>query len=419
MLRRGRQSGQARRMADRQEKSVLRRKAEAGRTSVAATRLVTPCKALSTALVKAVDQHVGLEAAVGKCAMRTGTLAEVLETVPEGGLLVVLEGPDEAQGVMALDAAFLSAVIEKLMTGALAARPAPPRRATRTDAALVADAIDATLNRFEAALAGSGAARWASGYGYASFLESPRPLALMLDDTDYRLLSLEIDLESGARTGSLMLVLPADVADGASAGNPSGAAGERPAEQAAGGGALPWAQALEDQVMGGRVRLHVELCRMSMPIGALEALVPGQSVPVPAEALDQADILGADGRRLARGRLGQSRGMRAVRLHGAPQPVAPARDRPMSADAGGRSPHRPDPDVPDVPDMPDRPGPADGLPDVPGLGDGPASPEGSGADPLAGLPATLGLPDAPGEEDGDESGGLPDLPPLPSLPGLS
>ncbi|MEE4118686.1 MAG: flagellar motor switch protein FliM, partial [Paracoccaceae bacterium] len=222
-------------MADRQEKSVLRRKAEAGRTSAAATRLVTPCKALSTALVKAVDAHVGLEAAVRKCAMRTGTLAEVLETVPDGGLLAVLEGPDEAQGVMAFDAVLLSALIERLMTGALAARPPAPRRATRTDAALVADVIDAMLRRFEAALGAGGAGRWAAGFGYASFIESPRPLALMLEDADYRLLTLEVDLESGARAGSVMLVLPAGGAGGgasrAHGAGTAGAACEQGAEE--------------------------------------------------------------------------------------------------------------------------------------------------------------------------------------------
>ncbi len=421
MLPRGRQSGQARRMADRQEKSVLRRKAEAGRTSAAATRLVTPCKALSTALVKAVDQHVGLEAAVGKCAMRTGTLAEVLETVPEGGLLVVLEGPDEAQGVMALDAALLSGVIEKLMTGALSARPSAPRRATRTDAALVADAIDGTLRQFETMLSGSGAAQWASGYGYASFLDSPRPLALMLEDTDYRLLSLEIDLEAGARTGALMLVLPAGGAvAGASASASTGAVGAAGGPTPDGGGAgdaVPWAQALEDRVMGGHVRLRAELCRVVMPIAALEALVPGQSVPVPADALDQADILGADGRRIARGRLGQSRGMRAVRLHGAPSGVAPG--------SGSGSGSRSETAMPPAPAVatPPRPGadatrPAGDLetgPSMSRLGGLTDAPDSDGSDPLAGLPATIGAPDSPGTADGD----LPDLPPLPSLPDLA
>jgi len=296
-------------MADGQGMSVLRRKAEAGRTSVAASREITPCKALSNAIVQTADSRLGLVVSVSSCSARIGTLPELLETLPEGGLLAVLEGPGEAQGLMVLDAAMLSAVIEMLMTGKLSSRTPQPRRPTRTDAALSADLIDEILRGFEAPFLGQSQARWAGGFGYGSFLDDPRPLGLMLEDIDYRIFRIAGDAASGARPFGLMLALPASgrgplghPAAGGQAHRPGPAAapgapdrrrGARRAGMAAGGPlpapppepeSVPWEAALERQVLEGRVRLAAVLHRRHVPLaglGAFRVVEPAADGPGP------------------------------------------------------------------------------------------------------------------------------------------
>ena len=56
------------------------------------------------------------------------------------------------------------------------------------------------------------------------------------------------------------------------------------------------------------------LARVSLPIADVTALTPGQELALPYEVLDRIALEGADGRVVARGRLGQARGHRALRI---------------------------------------------------------------------------------------------------------
>jgi len=429
-------------MGEEQATSVLRRKAAAGRVSVAAQRQITPCKALGQAVVQATDKRLDLAAAVTGCTMRTGTLAELLDTLPEGGLFAVLDGPAEALGLMVLDPAALSAVIEMTMTGRLAPRAPQPRRPTRTDAALTADLIDEILRRFEAPFEGTTPARWLAGFGYATFLDEARPLGLMLEDVDYRILSVQADLEKGRRSCGLMLALPAEgrggLAPGAGVGRraPAGASSASGPTEAAVSGAAdeaaapPWEETIAAGVMAGRVTLDSRLYRFSLPIAALGSLAPGLELPIPADALDEAEIVAADGRCVVRGRLGQVGGHRAIRLHGAPARAAGPGAGAGRADAAGSAGEvAADGEAGQVAE--DVPAPGMALPALPGLAAPvPAAPEADAPlpaddDPLAGLPMPdfpdlPDLPDldAPGDADAAPGSDFPDLPDLPDLPPL-
>jgi flagellar motor switch protein FliM len=427
-------------MADGQGMSVLRRKAEAGRTSVAASREITPCKALSNAIVQTADSRLGLVVSVSSCSGRIGTLPELLETLPEEGLLAVLEGPGEAQGLMVLDAAMLSAVIEMLMTGKLSSRPPQPRRPTRTDAALSADLIDDILRGFEAPFLGQAQARWAAGFGYGSFLDDPRPLGLMLEDIDYRIFRIAGEAASGARPFGLMLALPAAgrgllgrQGAGAGPGASAGAAGppggperrtgqRRESDRGAGAGpsapeepdAVPWEAALERQVMAGRVRLTAILHRMHLPLARLGALQVGETLPIPGSALDETAVVGADDRPVAVGRLGQSGGHRAVRLQGEEGMSGSAAPAGPGAAFGG-------PAGPAALPGQSVPGAASGRPGAMDAAAPPPPGEAGAAPDLPHLPPLQGLPEPDGPPEMPEAGGdgLPDLPPLDALPDAS
>ncbi|MEO1681573.1 MAG: FliM/FliN family flagellar motor C-terminal domain-containing protein [Pseudomonadota bacterium] len=412
--------------------SILKRKAEAGRNTVAASRQITPGKALSTAIVQAADKRLEMVVSTTSSTARTGTLSELLETVPEGGLLAVLEGPGDAQGLMALDATMLSALIEKMMTGRLSGRPPTPRRPTRTDAALVADVIDDVLRRFEAPFLGMSTARWAAGFGYSSYLDDPRPLGLMLEDIDYRMLSLALDVEKGARSCMLLLALPADgrgplgrpaEMEGGGDWAPAHPGGSRSGGAARAHGAahsepepeeqLSWGDALERDVLQGRVSLDAVLHRFDLPIASLELLKPGLELPMPARVLDECAIVGADGAPIAQGRLGQSRSMRAVRLGASAAPAGA--DPSPYAGAAAEAQAAPMGEIPPFQGasiaMADTP-----LPGPLEKGPTPALPEIDDDDPLAGLPPRPDLPDLPGLPDiGDSGTGLPALPDLPSI----
>jgi hypothetical protein len=61
-------------------------------------------------------------------------------------------------------------------------------------------------------------------------------------------------------------------------------------------------------------RLDAVIARVTLPLREVMALVPDQVLPLPQAGLDQIALEGIDGRRVAWARLGQQKGMRALRL---------------------------------------------------------------------------------------------------------
>ncbi|MFV0358862.1 FliM/FliN family flagellar motor switch protein [Tropicimonas sp.] len=293
-------------MADAGEQSVLKRMVAAGRDSAGVASPASPARAFGTALCRTAEAEATLAVMVEDCTERIASLSELLDSLPEHGLLGLLEGPAEAQGLIAFDHGFLSALIEKQTTGRIQSAPPSPRRTTRTDAALAADVMDAVLRRFEGGLAGRGESQWASGFGYSGHVESVRPLGLVLEDIDYRIITLRADLEQGARTGAVILALPA-IGRG-----PAARATTGPVDDPA---RAFWLRALATNVEGGDVRLEAVMHRFRMPIREIAQLIPGEEIPLPVSSIDNVRFVTSDGHSFGCGRLGQSRGYRAVRLH--------------------------------------------------------------------------------------------------------
>jgi flagellar motor switch protein FliM len=127
-------------------------------------------------------------------------------------------------------------------------------------------------------------------------------------------LQAELRLGNGAKSGAVMLALPAEGRGRA----PKPAPSATPAPVAA---AL-FAKALSDQVMRTEADIAAVLHRFTVPLSVVMALKVGDLVPLSTAALDRIVLQGLDGRPLATGRLGQNGGMRAVRL--APQATAEA-----------------------------------------------------------------------------------------------
>jgi flagellar motor switch protein FliM len=271
-------------------------------------------RAWRLALARAANDIIALPLDVARLSVHRRSLAELLELAPERALIAVLEGPAESLGILMLSPPVLSAMIEMQTIGRVSSNAPPVRKPTRTDASMVADMIDRALQELEAGLETDPDLVWAGGFSYASFLDDPRPLGLLLEEEYYRVIQAELRLGNGAKSGSVMLALPAEGRGRA----PKPAPTATPAPVAA---AL-FAKALSEQVMRTEADLCAVLHRFTAPLSFVMALKAGDLVPLSTAALDRVVLEGLDGRPLATGRLGQNRGMRAVRL--APQAVGEA-----------------------------------------------------------------------------------------------
>lgn len=234
------------------------------------------------------------------------SLTELLDLPPDRALILMLEGPEDGLGLLILSPDLLASLIEMLTMGKCAAQPPDSRKPTRTDAAILSPLADLALANLEEALAEDADLVWTSGFRYASFIEEARPLALMLEDVIYRTLTARIALGQGTRTGDMILVLPAEGRGRKPRINPRSIpdAVARPA----------FAASLAAQVDSAICPMDAVLARLSMPLGQVMLLTAGAILPLPQARLERISLEGLDGRRVAEGKLGQHRGMRAIRL---------------------------------------------------------------------------------------------------------
>lgn len=292
--------------------TALRRKIEAARPQ-AGDGAVTAPGVWPVALARAARGALSLDLAARRQADRRASLAEVLEAQPDRALIAVLEGPGEGLGVLSLAPEVLAGLIERQTLGRVTDMPPLPRRPTRTDAAMVGGLVDAALSAMDEALVNAADRVWASGFRYASHLEDARPLGLMLEDEAYRLIEAEVALEGGTKGGIILLALPAE----------GRAAPPLPAAEAADtAAALVFQAGFAEQVRGSAAVLEAVLARVTLPLAQAMALAPGEVLRLGTAAIDRIDLEGIDGVRMGGGRLGQNRGMRALRLTDEAMPAA-------------------------------------------------------------------------------------------------
>ncbi|WP_128516621.1 flagellar motor switch protein FliM [Tabrizicola thermarum] len=279
------------------------------------------------ALARATRDAMGLDLDFRKLTITRLSLAEILDIAPERALLALLDGPAGGLGVIMLSPPVTSALIEMQTVGRLSTAPAAPRRPSRIDAAMVAGVIDRALSGLDEALADEADLVWAGGFRYASYLEDARPLALMLEEDVYRVLTAEVALGGGTgggpggRDGTVILVLPAE------------GRGERPAlaTDPTDATAPQFTAALQAQVMQSDCRLDAVVGRLTLPLRQIMALEVGETLILPSAALDAIALETLDGRRVAQARLGQHRGMRALKLSEAVQTASPPQAPPRPA----------------------------------------------------------------------------------------
>ena len=273
------------------------------------------------ALARAARDAMGLDLEVRRLQVMRVSLTELLDIAPDRALVSVLDGPQGGLGVLLLAPTVTAALIEMQTLGRLASQPAAPRKPTRIDAAMVAGVIDRALAGLDDTLAEEADRIWAAGFRYASFLEDLRPLALLLEEESYRVLLAEVSVGAGAREGQVLLVLPAT------------GRGEHAASTSAEAEAAPqFTTALAAQVLQVDCRLDAVIGRLTLPIRQIMGLQPGDVLELPFSGIDTVSIETMDGRRIASGRLGQNRGMRALKVLEADRPhgISTVPQRPLA-----------------------------------------------------------------------------------------
>lgn len=255
---------------------------------------------IGQAVARALRDRLGLLVEVGGVARGGRVLAELIEDVADHALLYLVEAGRGSLGALWMDATLRAAVIEIGTLGRVGRGDVVARRPTRLDATL-AEGFAATMAE------ALGRATGGPGLALSSFLDDLRPLALILEDGRYDLLSMTLTLGEGdTRQGRLWLALPA-----AAPVRPE-RAGDTPREVAE--PAADWSMRIERAVLGSSAELDATLGRLSLPLAEVLGLKPGMVLTLPLSSLDAIDLVDATGARLARGRLGQSRGHRALRI---------------------------------------------------------------------------------------------------------
>jgi len=285
-------------MGETTQLTTLQRKAGAG-PGESDTPGMTPAKALRLALSKAAQDELGLALRVQGVAETRVNQPGLLDALSDDLLLLLLEGPQGGLGVAALDIQALAALIEVQTMGQVLKSPATQRRATATDSAMCEPLLGRALQDFEEHLAGSAAERWAAGFRFGERIKNVRLLGLRIEETDYRLFRIALDMADGAKQGELLLALPAD-----------GYVRKKNGVDSEHG----WAQMLQKTVQASHVELLAVLHRMQVPLADATAYKAGDLVPVPQSAIAEVQLEGTDGRIVGHARLGQQNGYRALRI---------------------------------------------------------------------------------------------------------
>ena len=278
---------------------------------------LTPARAAANAAGRAAEKlyRLGLQ----PISVKTGalTLAELPEILPDPALLTIVQGPSDSVGVVALCPETVTALIEIQTLGRITKRPSDRRKLTRSDAMLCVDFVNALMSELATEMSAVEGYEGFAGYRYATYVDDPRPLALMLEDKAYR--SLELHLRLGAtdtRDARIFLALP-DGQGGPSRYEVPKVA--RPAEAPAPAERRPQPdkrpESMAVAVQDAPIELVGILCRRTIRLKDLRALQPGQLLPLPRVNLSMAQIETPDGQVLASGKFGEADGCHAIRLH--------------------------------------------------------------------------------------------------------
>jgi flagellar motor switch protein FliM len=150
-------------------------------------------------------------------------------------------------------------------------------------------------------------------YQFDAMSEGKCALTIALDQAEYFVNRLPLDLALGARQGELVLVLPVSQSMGIEEGD--------------GYSSVCATAHLGDVVTGLSAELNMILCRQSIEIAELQQLLVGQKLKLPNNKFPETEIVTDKVLEMGTGTLGQTDETLALRKNRAPIPVSQPRRR--------------------------------------------------------------------------------------------
>lgn len=316
--------------------NLLRQKASTARKE-RETREMTPARALRLGFARVAGQLWDLPMDVLGIEQSLCGLENVAALLGDDGLLMLLDGPDGTRGALALDCAVMAAMTEVQTIGVVSPKAPPDRTPTPTDAAMIVPWLDGALEHADVTLLQSVAEdapsphEWMVGYRFGAMAENARALALALDAPDLHCLRFQLDVGVGMRQGACTLLLPAVASPPAA----DTAQDKTPGE------------ASRDTLMSVSAELRVIAARLSLTLAEANRLKPGDTLPIDAFLLTEAELQAEDGSSHGTARLGKVDGHWAIRLDGSDAGDAPRLSEPVP-DRAEAEPHMMDGDMAEV-----------------------------------------------------------------------
>ena len=287
-------------MLDDAQPTVMQRKAGAMRGQFSSP-VMSPGRAWHLSMPKVADKRLGLEASVLSFHDSREVPEELLSEVPKSTLLLRLTDGLDRLGLALLDAQLLAALIEVQTIGLVNSSPPSKRRPTPTDAAISAGIFDAWATAFDEEVSVmSRPPPWA-GARAAGSLPDARSALMILPPQELHVARISLDLGGRARQGQLAIAMPPISAS--QSRSPGGSLSKK-----------PFGTELRPIIYDSPAALEAVLYRPRLPYEKVERFSPGDVVQIPVEALTQVALEASDGKIVARARLGQVEGTRAVRL---------------------------------------------------------------------------------------------------------
>ncbi|MBT9385523.1 FliM/FliN family flagellar motor switch protein [Pseudooceanicola sp. CBS1P-1] len=263
---------------------------------------MSPAKALRLSLAKSADELLELALVVRDSAVDVVPADRLKEHFSDDMLLILTDGPERCVGVVAMDLAATSALVEQNTMGYVSHSEPDARKPTSTDAALMAPFLDDIFLRVSMMLEGDRESWWLTGFHYGSRIENLRLMGLALDAAEFTVFRLEVEF-GGVRSGFIRMAFPERP-------RPRDILGHDEGEDQG--------RTLGEAVMTAPAAISAVLHRTRMPLRDMSRLKVGDLIPVPRAALGETrlETLGEEGRPHCIGhvKLGQMNGFRAVRL---------------------------------------------------------------------------------------------------------
>lgn len=315
--------------------SVVRRMV---RPAAGAAAPVAPTTILARAMRRACDKSGGVDVHVADAGERELGFDEALALIEADDLLIELTRGGNLAGCVVLSAELRAAIVEAQTLGQVNPRKAEPRPSSGADAALCMATLMQFSDEARAEAGGTTIDGWLDEIDLGQRLNSPRILELTLTDETLGVLELVCKIVGTKREGRLFFLLPLPDSTPPS---------ENELDE-------DWLRLWRPVAQSVPAKLEAVLHRMVLGLSQVENFEVGDVLPLTGAQVTDLRLLDGTGAVVSKGRLGQMKGFRAMRvepppaqemsdLSGAPVDAMP--EMPMDAPALG------EPELEAMPDL--------------------------------------------------------------------